>query len=176
MLGLAVCGTARAQQSDSLRMDSIIHALPEVMVKGERPVVKVEGSALVYDLPRLVENKAIDNVYDALQQLPGVVKMNGALQLGALPVTVILDGKVTTMTTEQLTTVLQSLPPSRVRRVEVMYNAPARMQVRGAVINVVLRHDNADGSPLQGEVNIGYRQDHEAAFGERASLLYHRGR
>jgi hypothetical protein len=174
ILGISSC--VMAQQSDSLRMDSIIHALPEVMVKGERPVVKVEGSALVYDLPRLVENKGIDNVYDALQQLPGVIKNGETLQLGALPVTVILDGKVTTMTTEQLTTVLQSLPPSRVQRVEVMYNAPARMQVRGAVINVVLRHDNADGSPLQGEVNLGYRQDHEAAFGERASLLYHRGR
>lgn len=165
-----------AQQSDSLRMDSIIHALPEVMVKGERPVVKAVGNKLVYDLPRLVENKAIDNVYDALQQLPGVIKMNGALQLGALPVTVILDGKVSTMTAEQLTTVLQSLPPSRVERVEVMYNAPARMQVRGAVINVVLRHDNADGSPMQGEVNLKYDQAHDASFGERATLLYHRGK
>ena len=49
ILGISSC--VMAQQSDSLRMDSIIHALPEVMVKGERPVVKVEGSALVYDLP-----------------------------------------------------------------------------------------------------------------------------
>lgn len=176
VVAFAIGTPVMAQQSDSLRMDSIIHALPEVMVKGERPVVKAVGNKLVYDLPRLVENKAIDNVYDALQQLPGVIKMNGALQLGALPVTVILDGKVSTMTAEQLTTVLQSLPPSRVERVEVMYNAPARMQVRGAVINVVLRHDNADGSPLQGEVNLKYDQAHDASFGERATLLYHRGK
>jgi hypothetical protein len=176
VVAFAIGAPVMAQQSDSLRMDSIIHALPEVMVKGERPVVKAVGNKLVYDLPRLVENKAIDNVYDALQQLPGVIKMNGALQLGALPVTVILDGKVSTMTAEQLTTVLQSLPPSRVERVEVMYNAPARMQVRGAVINVVLRHDNADGSPMQGEVNLKYDQAHDASFGERATLLYHRGK
>ena len=36
-------GTATSS-ADSLRMDSIIHALPEVMVKGERPTVKVAGS------------------------------------------------------------------------------------------------------------------------------------
>lgn len=176
ILALTTGTPVMAQQSDSLRIDSIIHALPEVMVKGERPVVKVEGSKLVYDLPRLVEKKAIDNVFDALQQLPGVIKNGETLQLGALPVTVILDGKVSTMTAEQLTAVLQSLPPSRVQRVEVMYNAPARMQVRGAVINVVLRRDNADGSPMQGEVNLKYDQAHEASFGERASLLYHHGK
>lgn len=176
MTAMLAVGTTTAQTTDSLRMDSIIHALPEVMVKGDRPLVKVDGSKLVYDLPRLVEKKGVDNVYDALQELPGVVNTDDKLLLGGLPVTVILDGKVSTLTADQLATVLRSMPPGRVKRVEVMYNAPARMQLRGAVINVVLRHDNADGSPLQGEANLTWRQQYEAKFSERATVLYNKGR
>jgi hypothetical protein len=35
--------SAQAQKPDSLRMDSIIHNLPDVVVKGERPIAKVKG-------------------------------------------------------------------------------------------------------------------------------------
>ena len=51
----AVCLPVAAQTAadDSLRLDSIVRTLPEVMVSGERPVVKVRGGALVYDVNRL---------------------------------------------------------------------------------------------------------------------------
>ena len=107
-------------------MDSLYRSLPEVMVTGERPVVKARAGRLEYDLPRIIENKPVDNIYDALKQLPGVAEMNGGLSLGARGVTIVLDGKVTNMTTEQLYTLLKSMPASRIERVDVMYNAPAR--------------------------------------------------
>ena len=52
---LFVCLAVAAQTAadDSLRLDSIVRTLPEVMVSGERPVVKVRGGALVYDVNRL---------------------------------------------------------------------------------------------------------------------------
>ena len=34
-------------------MDSLFQQLPEVLVKGERPVVKAERGKLIYDLPRM---------------------------------------------------------------------------------------------------------------------------
>ena len=71
-------GTATSS-ADSLRMDSIIHALPEVMVKGERPIVKVAGSKLTYDMPLLLKKESADNVYDALKLIPGVTDNNGSL-------------------------------------------------------------------------------------------------
>ena len=49
-LSALTCAAQTATPGDSLRMDSIIHNLPEVMVSGERPMVKVKGSALVYDI------------------------------------------------------------------------------------------------------------------------------
>ena len=118
----------------------------------------------------------VDNIYDALKQLPGVVEMNGGLTLGARGVTIVLDGKVTNMSTEQLYALLRSMPADRVERVDVMFNAPARYQVRGAMIDVRLRHRIGDPGTVQGEAYGKYDQSHEASFQERASLLYDGGR
>ena len=167
---------AHAQQQDSLRMDSIIHALPEVMVKGEKPTVKVEGAKLLYDMPQLLKGRQADNAWESLRLLPGVDLKDNSLLLGALPATVIVDGKVTTLSAEQLATMLKTMPADRVAQVEVMYTAPAKMQIRGAVVNVVLRHSNLDASPFTAEVATSWDQEHEAKWGDRASLLYQRGR
>ena len=165
-----------AQSKDSLRMDSIIHALPEVMVKGEKPVVKMEGSKLLYDIPQLMKGRQVNNAWDALRLLPGVDAKENKLMLGASTVNVIIDGKVSTMSEEQLATLLKTMPASRLERAEVMYTAPAKMQVRGAAINVVLRHNNVDGSPITAEVSGAWRQQHDAKFNERASMLYQHGK
>ena len=129
----AVCFQVAAQNvdedrilsADSLitmdgRLDSLYRSLPEVMVVGERPVVKAMQGKLVYDLPRLIQNFAVDNAYDAIKELPGVSEMNDNLTLGGKSVTVVLDGKVTTMTQEQLNTLLKSIPAGRIEKGEVI--------------------------------------------------------
>ena len=153
-------------------LDSLYQSLPEVMITGERPIVKATQGKLVYDLPRLISNLPVDNAYDAVKELPGVIEMNGGLQLAGQNVTVILDGKVTTLSTEQLYALLKSIPASRIEKAEVMYNAPARYQVRGALINIQLKQKNGDASSWQGEIYGKYKQKHNEAFEERASLLY----
>lgn len=168
--------SAYAQKADSLRMDSIIHNLPEVMVKGERPIAKIKGSTITYDLPRLIEKKAVDNIYEAIKEIPGVTLSDNQIQLGGRNATIILDGKVTTMTTEEITTLLKSLSASKIDKAEVMYNAPAKMQVRGSLINIKLKHSTDNDSPIQGELNLAWNQDHNARFGERATSLYNKGK
>ena len=142
------------------------------MVTGERPIVKAAQGKLVYDLPRLIQNLPVDNAYDAVKELPGVIEMDGNLQLAGQSVTVILDGKVTTLSADQLNALLRSIPASRIENAEVMYNAPARYQVRGALINITLNQSTGGPSTLQGEVYGKYRQSHNEGFEERASLVY----
>lgn len=154
------------------RIDSLYRNLPEVMIMGERPIVKASAGKLEYDMPRMIQNRPIDNVYEALKELPGVTEQDGKLTLGMQGVTVVLDGKVTNMSTEQLYALLKSMPADRIERVEVMYNAPARYQVRGAMLNVRLRHRIGAPGVLQGELYGKYNQEHEASFEERTSLLY----
>ena len=53
----------RILSADSLittdaRLDSLYQTLPEVMITGERPIVKAAQGKLVYDLPRLIRERA----------------------------------------------------------------------------------------------------------------------
>lgn len=153
-------------------VDSIFKELPEVMITGERPIVKAEQGKLVYDLPRLVGNLPVDNAYDAVKNLPGVMDLGEGLMLGGQEVTVVINGKVTTLSTEQLNALLKSIPVSRIEKAEVMYSAPARYQVRGAMINLVLTSGTGHEPSLQGELYTAFNQNHYESLAERGSLLY----
>ena len=138
----AQVGQQSQEPVDSIKnigyMDSLFQELPEVMIIGERPIVKAEQGKLVYDVPRLVGNLPVDNAYDVVKNLPGIVNMNNSLMLGGQEVTVVINGKVTTLSAEQLDALLKSIPVSRIEKAEVMYSAPARYQVRGPMINLIL--------------------------------------
>ena len=112
--------TAQTVAADSARIDSLVRTLPEVMVSGERPVVRVEGSALVYDIRRMPGSATADNVYDALKNLPGVIETGGSLTLSGQPVTLILDGRVVSLTQEQLSQLFKVMTKDKVESVEVM--------------------------------------------------------
>ena len=115
------------------------YALQEVVVQGERPLVTVEGSRLTYDMPQLTSQRLVTNAYEALKQLPGVIEQNDVLTLaGAGGVSLLLNGRPSSMTYEQLVTLLKGIPASRVEKAEVMYSAPPQYHVRGAAINLVL--------------------------------------
>lgn len=130
----------------------------EVVVRGERPLVKVEQGRLSYDLQVAAQGKIAANAYEALTKLPGVSERDGALTLaGAAGVTVILNGKPSTMTAEQLAALLKSTPVEQVEKVEVLYAAPPQYHIRGAAINVVLRR--RFGRSFSGQVNGTYDDD-----------------
>lgn len=175
LLALPASGFLMAQRPDSISTDapadSLARQLGEAQVRGRRPLVKAEAGKLVYDLRQLIAGKPVDNAYEALMQLPGVAEQNDALTIAGQGVSVVIDGKPSSLSPEQLRTLLRSLPADRVDRAEVMMNAPARYQVRGPVIDLRLRR--ADGSTTwQGEGHAAYTQSHEATFEERAALLY----
>ena len=64
-------------QKDSITMENIMHNLPEVMVKGSRPIVKVEQGMLSYNMPLLIKQLPADNAYEALTRIPGVSDAGG---------------------------------------------------------------------------------------------------
>ena len=135
------------------------YTLNEVVVKGERPLVKAVNGSLTYDVAVIAEKSAVSNAYDAITRLPGVMEQNGALNLlGAGEVTVILNGKPSSMTGEQLTNLLRNTPVSNVEKAEVMYSAPAKYRVRGAVINVELKRQKSENSFVRGEVGGTFTQ------------------
>ena len=123
-----------AQEPTTPPCDSIPHIpdslwvdLPKVYVTGERPLVKVEGTNLIYDGARLIENTPINNVYEALLHVPGISGSENTVSLvGAKSVHIILNGKQSTMTLAQVSALLKSIPASQLKNIEVMSNAPSK--------------------------------------------------
>lgn len=146
--------TANAQdngQKDSLTMESMMHNLSEVMVKGSRPIVKAERGMLSYNMPLLLKQLPADNAYEALTRIPGVSDATGSISFSGNEVTLIVNGQATTLTQEQLAERLKAMPAARLSKAEVMLSAPARYHVRGMAINIVTK-DYAGNNQLSGRV------------------------
>lgn len=157
----------------TVRLATKNYELDGVVVKAERPQVKIENGALKYDVPQLMKDKTVSNAFEVVKQLPGIIGGSDEIQLlGAGSPQIILNGQLTTLSVDQLITMLKSIPSSRVKQVEVMYNAPAKYNIKGAVINVVLDKGSTDSTALQGEAGIDYLQKHYASGKAHANLLY----
>ena len=161
--------TANAQdnaQKDSLTMETMMHNIPEVMVKGLRPIVKAERGMLSYNMPLLLKQLPADNAYEALTHIPGVSDATGSISFSGNEVTLIVNGQATTLTQEQLAERLKAMPAVQLAKAEVMLSAPARYHVRGMAINIVTK-DYAGTNQLSGQIIGGLVQTKYAkGFGD----------
>ena len=163
LLGLFLLSVANVKaqtltQTDSLTMETMLHNLPEVMVKGSRPIVKAERGMLSYNMPLLLKQLPADNAYEALTRIPGVSDATGSISFSGNEVTLIINGQATTLTQEQLTERLKAMPAAQLSKAEVMLSAPARNHVRGMAINIVTK-DYAGTNQLSGQIIGGMRQN-----------------
>ena len=163
LLGLLLLSVANVKaqtrtQTDSLTMETMLHNLPEVMVKGSRPIVKAERGMLSYNMPLLLKQLPADNAYEALTRIPGISDATGSISFSGNEVTLIINGQATTLTQEQLTERLKAMPAAQLAKAEVLLSAPARYHVRGMAINIVTK-DYAGTNQLSGQIIGGMRQN-----------------
>lgn len=163
--------TGTSEQTGDIPLTANDRALQEVVVTAERPLVQVEDGKLGYDLSVLAEQRIVNNAFEALAELPGITEKDGTLSLaGASSLTIVLNGKPTTMTASQLETLLRNTPVDRVEKAEVMYSAPPEYHVRGAAINVVLK--KATDYSFSGEVSADYRNQYFNDGNANANFRY----
>lgn len=144
--------------------------LDEVTVKAYRPIVKAEEGKLSYNLSQLSSQTTATNVYEALSYLPGVDEDNGTLSLAGMgAVTIIINGKPSTMSPSQLETLLRSMPIERIGSAEVMYSTPPQYGVRGAAINLELKQSR-DYS-YSGQIQTGYAHQRKNSWGSGGSFM-----
>ena len=159
--------------ADILKSDTLsIHELDEVTVKGEKPLVNSQEGNLTYDLPTIVKDKPVSNVYEALAYLPGVINNNGVYELtGTNGVSILVNGELSNMPLQNLYQLLYNLPIDRLKNVEIMYAAPPKYHVGGAVINIVLKTPRPlDG--LTGQLSAGYNQAYQASYNTGVGANY----
>lgn len=157
----------------SIQLNENSRMLADVFVRGEHPVVRVVDGRMTYDMPRLLKDKMASSAYEAILELPGVEEQRGDIALaGANGVTVVINGKATSMDESQLKDLLKSIPKERIQKAEIMYSAPPQYHVRGAVINLVLQSGASDTPQWQGQVNALYHQGYYGNYQGGATLVY----
>ncbi len=162
-------------QKDSLMMENLMHNLPEVMVKGSRPIVKAERGMLTYNMPLLMKQLPADNAYEALTRIPAVSDVDGSIKFSGNEVALIINGQATTLTQEQLADRLKAMPAAQLAKVEVMLAAPARYHVRGMAINIITK-DYAGMNRLSGQIIGGLQQNKYAEGFGNIYLSMQRGK
>ena len=164
-----------ANDNDSIDINKWYKNLPEVIVKAEKPIVKLVQGKMVYNMHNLLEKLPADNAYEALTRIPGVSDATGSISLLGNAVTLIVNGQATTLTQEQLAERLKAMPAAQLAKAEVMLSAPARYHVRGMAINIVTK-DNAGTNRLSGQMVGGLQQSkYSTGFGNLA-LSMQRGK
>lgn len=147
-----------ANNNDSIDINNLYKNLPEVVVKAEKPIVKIAQGKMVCNMPNLLEKLPADNAYEALTRIPGVSDADGSIKFSGNEVTLIINGQATTLTKVQLADRLKAMPAAQLAKAEVMLAAPARYHVRGMAINIVTK-DYAGKNQLSGQVIGGLEQN-----------------
>lgn len=130
-----------------------------VVVTAKKPPVEVKAGKTVVNVDASPTNAGL-NVLEILQKSPGVSVDNDdniSLQ-GKGGVLILIDGKPTYLSGQNLATFLKSLQASSLDQIEIMTNPPAKYDAAGAagVINIKTKKGTIRG--INGNVNFNYAQ------------------
>ena len=159
----------------TIRMQPESIRLKGVQVTGERIVSSTENGHLVYKMPMLLQLYPADNAYDALTSIPGVSESDGTIMFSGQAVTLIINGKPTTLSADKVVERLRQMPAAMLAKAEVMPSAPAKYHVRGMAINIVTK-DFAGTNQLSGQLTAGWRQHKYGTGYAGGSVIYNQGK
>ena len=159
----------------TIRLQPEVYTINGVQVKGERLIVKAENGHLTYNMEQLLEILPADNAYEALTRIPGVSEMNGSIMFSGQAVTLIINGKPTTLSAEKVVERLRQMPATMLAKAEVMPSAPPKYHVRGMAINIVTK-DFTGTNQLSGQLMGGWRHNKYGTGYGGGSMIYNHGK
>ncbi len=140
--------TAAALDLGSLALEADAAQLEEVTVTGRRETVAAALDRKVFSLDDNL-SQAGGSALEAMRNLPGVtVDPEGKILLrGSDQVTVLIDGKPSSLTGFGNQRGLDNLPAANIERIEIINNPSAKYDARGlaGVINIIYKKDRNDG-------------------------------
>lgn len=159
----------------TIRMKENNIKLHNVKVKGTLPIVSTENGKITYNIPLLLEQMPADNAYDALTKIPGIYGNNASINYGGQEATLIINGRITTLSLQQIVEKLKNIPAMQLQKVEIMMSAPSRYHVRGLAINVVTK-DFTDTNQISAQIEgMGFYSKYFSGKA-KANVMVNRGK
>lgn len=141
-----------------LNMEPSSSTLNEVVIQAAKPLMRQDDDKTIIDPESLAA--ASTSGYEVLEKTPGIfVDQDGNIYLNSTtPATVYINGREMKMSKSDIATMLKSLPPNSIDRIEILRTPSARYDASGSggVVNVVLKKGVKIG--LTGSLNTGFQQ------------------
>lgn len=132
--------------------------LQEVTVRATKPLVRQEDDKTIVDPEPLAAIST--NAYEIMEKTPGLfLDQDGNIYLNSTtPATIYINGREQKMSAADIASVLKSLPPNSIEKIEILRTPSARYDASGSggVVNVILRKGVKIG--LTGSINAGANQ------------------
>lgn len=142
--------TLLPKQASQLQNITVTAKKPFIQKLNDRIVVNVESSSL----------NAGSSALDVLERSPGVtIDQNDAISLrGRAGVIIMIDGKPTPMTGQDLATYLRGLPSNAIERIDIITNPSSKYDAAGnsGIIDIRMKKDQRLGA--NGTLTAGYGQ------------------
>ncbi len=129
--------------------------LDQVVVKGQKPFMEIKNDRLVMN----VESSPVaagNNALEVLAKAPGIsLDQDNRISLkGKQGVLVMIDGKNTYMSTEEVVRMLENMPANSIESIEIIHNPSSKYDAAGnaGIINIKLKKDKNLG--LNGSINL----------------------
>lgn len=130
-----------------------------VTVSGRKPFIQKLSDRLVVNVDNSIVN-AGSSAMEVLERSPGVnVDPNDVISLrGKAGVIIMIDGKPTAMSGQDLANYLRGLPTSAIERIDIITNPSARYDAAGnaGIIDIRMKKDQRYG--INGTATAGYGQ------------------
>jgi outer membrane receptor protein involved in Fe transport len=142
--------------------------LKEAEVTGEKSEYVNSLDKKVYNLDKNIVNTG-GTATEVLRNIPSVtVDMDGNISLrGSGNVTVLIDGKPSSITGSSRQAILQQVPASSIESIEVITNPSAKYDADGmaGIINIITKKDKLKGLNANAAVGVGTNEKYNIALG-----------
>ncbi|WP_266368132.1 outer membrane beta-barrel protein [Tellurirhabdus rosea] len=143
-------------QTLTLETDNI--TLKGVTVTAPKPLVRQEDDKTVVDPEPIAATST--SAYEIMEKTPGVfLDPDGNVYLSSTsPATIYINGREQKMSAADVASMLKSLPPNAIARIEILRTPSARYDASGSggVVNIILKKGVSLG--LTGSANAGFNQ------------------
>jgi hypothetical protein len=132
--------------------------LETAVITSKKPLMRQEDDKTIIDPENLVA--ASTNGYEVIEKTPGLfVDQDGNIYISSLtPASVQINGRDMKMSASDVATMLKSLPPNSISKIEIVRTPSAKYDASssGGIVNVVLKKGVKVG--MTGSINSGLQQ------------------
>ena len=145
-----------------LHLQSAAVKLGEVTVKGQKPFIELQQDKMIINVDASPV-AAGNNALELLAKSPGVmVDHNSTISLkGRSGVLVMINGKQTYMSAEEVTRLLENTPASSIEAIEIISNPSAKYDAAGTsgIINIRMKKEKGLGTNGNLTLGAGYGEN-----------------